>query len=185
MKSGSAASQIRSILDAGPQAFFARVTWWRIVFLSMTLLTAACATVARGTSEQVVFDSEPAGAEMRSVEKHECGGPCPPSDPGSTSGKPYITQTPIVAGPACVTPCTLTIARNKELIVTFSKEGFEPKTMVLESRITGGAAATAGNVIVGGAIGLMVDAGTAAGNDHFPNPMKAVLKPLPAAQRRR
>ena len=39
----------------------------RIVAMGLALIAGGCASVARGTSEQVAFDTSPSGAEVRVV----------------------------------------------------------------------------------------------------------------------
>jgi hypothetical protein len=150
--------------------------------LAGSFALAACATVVRGSSEPVTFDSEPSGAEMRSIIKSPCGGPCPASGSNSAPNTPAYpdenSKTPPEPGPSCLTPCTINVARNKELIVTFTKPGFETQTVELQTHVAPQAVATAGNVILGGAVGLATDAMTQAGMDHKPNPLKVTLKPL-------
>src|SRR5262249_2625873 len=102
------------------------------------------------------------------------------------NGARYLTaeeqQTPPVPGPACITPCSAQVARSEDLVVTFSKPGYQPQTVELKREISGGGAvATAGNIIAGGVIGVGVDAVTGAAMNHTPNPMKVVLRPVPAA----
>jgi len=158
-----------------------RIGW--IAALGAGLFLCGCASVVRGTTEQVTFDSDPSGAEMRSVIYYPCGGPCPVRDEAVGSAAAYSgsdVRTPEVPGPACITPCTAQVARNEELLVTFSKAGYEPQTVRLTTKASGGGAAgMAGNIILGGAVGLVVDAGTGAALDHYPNPLKVLLKPLP------
>ncbi len=154
-----------------------------VAALGGAMMLGGCATVVRGTDEPVQFDSEPSGAEMRSVVDYPCGGPCIERHDrqGTTTYIDEGTQTPTVPGPACVTPCTVQVPRNQSLIVTFTKPGYEPETVKLGTKVAGGGvAATAGNVIVGGAVGLVTDAVTGAGMDHYPNPLKVVLKPVAA-----
>src|SRR5690348_5085647 len=89
-----------------------------------------CASVIRGTIEQVQFDSEPPGATMRSIIKYECGGPCVNADQRPENPQAYQgvdQKTPEVPGPACITPCMAQVARNEELVVTFTKDGYEPQ----------------------------------------------------------
>jgi hypothetical protein len=77
-----------------------------------------------------------------------------------------------------VTPCTLTIKKNEEFIATFEKPGYIPQQIPVAREIVGGGvAATAGNVILGGVIGLGVDAATGAGYEHVPNPVNVTLQP--------
>ena len=43
--------------------------------IALALSSGGCATVTRGTTEAVVFDSEPPGAEMRSLVYNPCSEP--------------------------------------------------------------------------------------------------------------
>jgi hypothetical protein len=130
-----------------------------VVVFALAAMCGGCATVIRGTTDQVGFNSTPSGAEVH------------------TSN-----------GLGCVTPCTLTVKKNEEFIATFEKQGFLPQQVPVSRQVVGaGVAATAGNVILGGVIGLSVDAATGAGYEHVPNPVSVVLlpdtPPPPAAPR--
>lgn len=62
--------------------------------------------------------------------------------------------------------------------MTVSKPGYVPQTVKVESKIGGtGGTAMAGNAILGGVIGLGVDAGTGAYNSLYPNPVSVHLVP--------
>lgn len=120
-----------------------------VLVFALAAMCGGCATVLRGTTDQVGFNSTPSGAEVH------------------TSN-----------GLGCVTPCTLTIKKNEEFIATFEKEGFLPQQVPVSRQVVGGGVvATAGNVILGGVIGLGVDAATGAGFEHTPNPVSVVLLP--------
>lgn len=141
------------------------------------LLLAGCASVTRGTEEAVVFDSEPPGAEMRSLVLNIC------HEEGSCRAEGDERSAPINRehrpGPVCVTPCTLQVKRKDELLATFSKPGYQAQTvMVKNSMSAGGGAGVAGNLLFGGVGGLVVDSATGAGLDHSPNPVKVVLVPI-------
>jgi hypothetical protein len=63
--------------------------------------------------------------------------------------------------------------------VTFSKPGYQDLTVPLKTKVAGaGAVGVAGNVIVGGAVGLVVDTASGAALDHYPNPLKVTLVPI-------
>ena len=120
----------------------------------------ACGSVARGTSEMVSFTSEPPGAAVATTTNRFC-----PS-----------------------TPCSLDIPRSEEFDATFTKPGFRPQTVPVRTAIAGkGAAGFAGNVLLGGVVGMGVDAYTGAALDHTPNPVIVTLVPdaLPSAERKR
>ncbi len=120
-----------------------------ILVLAAAAMCSGCATVLRGTTDQVGFNSTPSGAEVH------------------TSN-----------GFGCVTPCTLTVKKNEEFVATFEKQGFIPQQVPVARQVVGaGVVATAGNVIAGGIIGLGVDAATGAGFEHVPNPVSVVLQP--------
>lgn len=118
-----------------------------------TVLTG-CATVTRGTSEQVTFTSEPSGAAMRTSTGLQCS----------------------------ATPCTFDISRKTEFVATFSLPGYRDQQINVVTELAGnGAAGFAGNVLVGGVVGMGTDAVTGATQDHKPNPVHAVMVPSRAA----
>jgi hypothetical protein len=120
-----------------------------LLAMALAAMCGGCATVIRGTTDEVGFNSTPSGAEVH------------------TSN-----------GLGCVTPCTLTVKKNEEFIATFQKDGYAPQQIPVTRQVVGGGvAATAGNIILGGVIGLGVDAATGAGFEHTPNPVSVVLQP--------
>lgn len=118
------------------------------------VLLAGCATTIRGTTNQVTFASEPAGA---------------------------VVTTSL--GHTCVTPCVIAIERNKPFEATFRRDGFEPSIVAVRTEISReGGTSFAGNLLAGGLIGMGVDAATGAALDHQPNPVVARLAAIvPAA----
>src|SRR5262245_46129063 len=121
----------------------------RMFVLLLAALSGGCATVTRGTTNTIGFDSQPSQAEVR------------------TSN-----------GLGCVTPCSLTVKRNEEFIATFSKPGYQPQQVEVKTQVAGaGAVGVAGNVLIGGLVGIGVDAVTGAANEHTPNPVSAELGP--------
>jgi hypothetical protein len=127
----------------------------RILLIAVAALPlAACASVTRGTSNQITVETTPPGATIRTSMQHSC--------PQS--------------------PCTFTVGRKDEFVVTASKPGFKDATMPVKTRVAGrGAAGFAGNVLVGGVIGMGVDAATGATLEHYPNPVVMQLEPEAAA----
>ena len=124
--------------------------------LAVLVLLAGCATVTRGTTNQVQITSEPTGAEVRTSLNH-----------------------------TCMTPCTLTIERKAEFSVVYNMPGYQEQIIEVKTQIAGaGVAGIAGNVIVGGIVGMGVDAATGSTLEHIPNPVHAILKkatPAPKA----
>ncbi|MDB5571492.1 MAG: hypothetical protein JWN93_2675 [Hyphomicrobiales bacterium] len=117
-------------------------------------MLAGCATVTRGTTSQVQIVSEPSGASARTS-----------------------------LGQQCTTPCTLQMSRKDEFTVVYSMPGYEDAQVDVKTQVAGaGAAGFAGNVILGGVIGMGVDAATGATYEHVPNPVTMTLRPIPAAR---
>jgi hypothetical protein len=114
-----------------------------------------CASITRGTTENISIATTPAGATAE------------------ISGLEIPT--------ACVTPCVVQAKRNADITVTINKDGYQPQTIPLTKEIPGsGAAGFAGNLLAGGLIGMGVDAATGAAQDHKPNPVIVTLQPLAA-----
>lgn len=130
-----------------------------IVVLSAML--GGCASVSRGTTENISIASTPSGAEA------------------IVSG--------LEAPTTCITPCAVVAKRNADISVTIQKEGYETQIVPLTKEIqTSGAVGFAGNVLIGGVVGMGVDAATGAAMDHKPNPVMVTLQPVgrPAAPRK-
>jgi hypothetical protein len=125
----------------------------RILWVAALLALTGCASIARGTSETVEIQVEPKDATV------------------TTS-----------LGFSCTTmPCQFKVDRKTEFSVSAIKEGYLPQTVNILTKVSGkGAAGFAGNVLIGGVIGMGVDAATGASKDHFPNPVVINLVPLDA-----
>ena len=107
------------------------------------LIGTGCATVTRGTSQAFTVESTPLGATVS-----------------------------LSNGERCETPCTLKLKRKYPLAVHVCKAGYAPVTANIVSSMSGaGGAGMAGNVIVGGLIGIGVDAASGATKDLKPNPL--------------
>ncbi|MGX1786090.1 translation initiation factor 2 [Bosea sp. NPDC055332] len=125
----------------------------KLMACAVALGLGACGTVTRGMNNDVTFNSEPPGAEMRT----STGLTCP------------------------ATPCTLPISRRQEFVATFSLEGHRDQQVNVTTDISGGGAAGfAGNVLIGGVVGMGVDVATGAALDHKPNPVFAKMEPIVA-----
>jgi hypothetical protein len=128
-----------------------------MAFLFLALLTSGCASVTRGTTDEVKIVSTPSGAEARTSMGH-----------------------------VCTTPCALQFGRKDEFTVTVSKPGYHTDEIPVTTRLAGeGTAGLAGNVLVGGVVGVVVDAASGATLEHFPNPVIANLEPVKKGQKPR
>jgi len=71
-----------------------------------------------------------------------------------------------------VTPCTANLKRNQDHTLTISKEAYDTAVVVLRKGLCG---STAGNLILGGVIGLGVDACTGAMFKLEPTEVNVIL----------
>jgi hypothetical protein len=84
-------------------------------------------------------------------------------------------------GYSCTTPCTITVPRKDEFSVVFSKPGYREETVEVKTQVAG-AAGFAGNILIGGIIGMGADAATGATLEHVPNPVSATLVLVPVSR---
>ena len=113
------------------------------------MFTANCASITRGTNDVLEIKTDPAGAEVQTSNGYSCGS----------------------------TPCAIKMPRRSELVVDITKPGCRPMEVNVTHKTAGsGAAGVAGNVLVGGIIGVGVDAATGASQDLVPNPIDVKLE---------
>jgi hypothetical protein len=124
----------------------------KIAFIAaLAAALSSCGSISRGTSENMVISALPNDAKVTTSLGHMC--------PQS--------------------PCTIKVERRAEFTVFAEKEGYKPGRLDVRTKISdGGAAGFAGNILVGGIIGMGVDAATGAALDHYPNPAYVVLEPI-------
>lgn len=126
-----------------------------IILAAATLILSGCATVTRGTKDTLVVESDPAGADVQ-----------------------------LSTGQSGKTPTSFMLKRKEAVVVTISREGYETAMVTVNSQVVGaGAAGMAGNVLVGGIIGVGVDSWTGATKSLKPNPVTVKLvrlEPKPA-----
>jgi hypothetical protein len=124
-----------------------RTTVVALAALVAGALLSGCATVTRGTTDTLMIQSEPSAAEVE-----------------------------LSTGQTCRTPCSFELKRKRDLHVVMRKEGFQDADIAVESKVAGaGAAGMAGNVLIGGIIGVGVDAATGATKSLKPNPVHVHL----------
>lgn len=130
-----------------------------LVVVALMAPLAACATMARGMSQNVDIASEPPGAKVETS-----------------------------LGKACeATPCTLEkVSREAKFTVTVSKPGYQTATtqVVHQTSAAGAAAVAASFAIPGGILWSLIDANFGASQDLTPNPVTVTLQPegAPAAK---
>ena len=110
------------------------------------LLLAGCGAISHGTSQNISCATVPAGASVRSSD-------------GST----------------CSTPCTVSLKRKKDDVLTIEKEGYETVTLPVRSALS---KASAGNILLpGGLIFWGVDVVSGGGYHLVPEQVHIALKP--------
>ena len=114
---------------------------------------AGCASATRGWSENITVSTTPSEATATF----------------NITGEPPKT---------CVTPCVMSVKRQDEITIEIVKDGYQPEMVALTKEIAAtGAAGFAGNLLLGGVVGGVVDAASGAALDHKPNPVIVTLKP--------
>jgi PEGA domain len=88
---------------------------------------------------------------------------------------PSGAKVTLTNGSTCETPCEVNLKRRHDLRADIKKDGYKPVYVLIQSR-TGGAAA--GNLLLGGLIGGVVDGANGASNHLYPNPLKVKLVPV-------
>ncbi|WP_135212360.1 PEGA domain-containing protein [Vitreimonas flagellata] len=123
-----------------------------VLATALAVAVSGCATITRGTNQDFTVESTPSGATVSTSNGFEC--------------------------PA--TPCTFRMPRKDGFTVDLTLNGYLPARETVTSNMSsGGAAGMAGNVLVGGLIGVGVDATSGALNDLSPNPLQVTLIPVP------
>ena len=118
-----------------------------ILVVTCGFAISGCATVTRGTKDYFEIESEPTGADVA-----------------------------LSNGVTCVTPCGLELPRKHSFTATFTLEGYKPLTTeVVPKQAAAGTAGLAGNVLIGGLIGVVADSTSGAMKDLYPNPLVAKL----------
>lgn len=113
-------------------------------------LTSACASIVTGTSQTVAVTTEPSGAACT------------------------LKRGDTIVGIVNTTPGTVRIDKSKDSIVVLCmKEGHDEGSETLTSDFQG---ATLGNILIGGVIGLAIDAGSGALN-KYPEEIGVFLTP--------
>ena len=96
-----------------------------LIFLFGSILIQACATSQQGTDQSIKFSSTPSGAFVETSHGYTCS----------------------------LTPCTITLPRNKSFDVTISKPGFTTERASVASVPSGlGAVGVVGSALIGGVI---------------------------------
>jgi len=121
-----------------------------LILVLSSISLGACSTIVDGTSQEIVINTNPSGADCEIERKG--------------------TNVAIVSS----TPGTALVSKTKDdILITCRKEGFYETTIRNKSRTTWG---TLGNVLLGGAVGWGIDSATGADNKYY-SPVNIELKP--------
>jgi len=127
----------------------------RLATLLLFILFAGCATLTRGTSQTIAIHT-----------------------PGAPGARCMLSSSSLPSK-TVITPATITVEKGMDNIaVRCSKECFQDGTGVVVSSME---AMTAGNLIVGGIIGLGVDAASGAMNKYSPE-TGIFMAPIPGCR---
>src|SRR5438046_270045 len=122
----------------------------RLAAIAMMATVAGCASVISGTSQTLTLDTVPSGADCSLSRKGLVIGRVNP-----TPGGVYVQRT------------------HDDITVSCIKEGYRTGSFLNKSGLE---AATFGNIILGGLIGVFVDAASGA-NNKYDAKMRIVLAP--------
>jgi hypothetical protein len=123
-----------------------------IVLAGLLLLLASCATLIKGTTQVVAVNT-----------------------PGVTGATCTLTA-PAIGTLKVVTPDTVALPKASDNVaVRCTKQCYQEGTGVISTEIEG---MTAGNIILGGVVGLGVDAATGAINRYTPE-VQVAMVPVP------
>ena len=129
------------------------------------LVAAGCATITRGVEEVFVVESEPIGAKVTLVYDEPVVLYVEDKKDGAEGGDIGVDasnkKTVMLEKLEGVTPATFKIPRRGSFAVTIERVGYHPVTTRVETQMaTPGGIALAGNICLGGCLGVAVDAGS-------------------------
>lgn len=117
----------------------------------MLLCSMGCASIVHQTTQQVPVKSDPPGAAITVA----CGD--------------------VANDPKLVTPATVTVHRKPDsCVIRLTKDGYQPSETSLTKSVSGW---YAGNILLGGIIGLIVDAANGAMWNRAPHEVDVKLQP--------
>ena len=127
-----------------------------LVTAAMIAITAGCATIAGGATQEITVNSNPPGADIFSAKLNKDGSIGPHVSLG--------TQTPGV----------ITLVKRGEWVIILKKEGYKDYTLTPTKAMSPW---FIGNVLIGGLIGSSVDSSTGSINVYDPDSVLADLEP--------
>ncbi len=128
---------------------------YRVVLIVVCgIALSGCATITRGSKDFFEIESEPTGATVA-----------------------------LSNGLNCVTPCAMELPRKHAFTAEFSLEGYKSLSAeVVPKQAAAGTAGMAGNLLIGGLIGVVADASSGAMKDLYPNPLVVNLAAVDSSE---
>lgn len=125
-----------------------RLAPYVILLMLIGSVLVGCTTITRGSQDALLIETVPSNAQVRLSNGMSCSS----------------------------TPCALRMPRRSDVVLNITRKGCEPSIVNVTHRTANaGAAGMAGNVLVGGLVGIAVDASTGASQELIPNPVKVEL----------
>ena len=151
-----------------------------LIVISIPILASSCASITRGSTEAFEVKTDPPGADVLVTRTNSVLTETEIKKNMSASEANEIleTQGDSFYGPLKgKSPAVFTLKREGEYRVNIEKEGYKSiEVKVTHETSGGGGAGLAGNIILGGAIGAIVDSNTGATQDLVPNPIEVNLE---------
>jgi len=143
-----------------------------LVLLPMLAIATGCATVTRGSTDTLVVNSTPSGADVK-IYRTNAGFTAKEIKDNTIADPKNPGAGPIIG----TTPGSFKLARKGEYRVELSKQGYKTVEADVGNRVAGaGTAGMAGNLLVGGLVGVIVDSRTGATKNLTPNPLEVTLE---------
>ena len=112
----------------------------KLMLLGLCLIVANCSSIVEGTSQEIVINTSPEGANCA------------------------LERENVVIGRVDPTPGAVVVKKTKhDIFITCKKTGYEDATYFNKSDVAG---ATVGNIILGGGIGWAIDSASGADNKY-------------------
>lgn len=120
----------------------------KIILLAAALGLSACSSIVEGTSQELVINTNPEGANCALIRENQ------------------------VVGRVNPTPGGITIKKSKhDITVECTKSGYQKASYFNKSDVAG---ATVGNILLGGGIGWAIDSANGADN-KYTTPMNITM----------
>jgi hypothetical protein len=140
------------------------------ILCCLAILTAGCATIVDGTSQEVSFQTTPEDVLVTLTRQ------VPDQSKVSVDQQTVIMKDEVrILGK---TPMTQRLDRDKNQTVTFSKDGYKPLTVKLATTLNG---YFWGNLVTGGVFGSTTDSMSGAMYEYSPSQYFVTLIPLSAS----